>query len=52
MTLSSITRALYKAARISNNVCIAEKLVEGDPKPALRHFRNKLYFKVLGRFLK
>jgi len=50
--LNALTRALYQAARLSNKARIAGQLFRGNPKPLLRHERNRLYFRIFGRFLK
>jgi hypothetical protein len=50
--LSKLTRSLHQAARVSNDVRIAEKLVDGNPRPLLVHEKNRVLFRLFGRFLR
>jgi hypothetical protein len=50
--LSQITRAAYGAARLLNKTRILEAAAAGNPKPAAKYLRNRIYFKLFGRFLR
>ena len=50
--ISQITHILYHVARLSNRARIVGKLISGNPRPLLRHERNRLYFRFFGRFLR
>lgn len=50
--LAQLTRVLYHAARLSNKARIAGQLLRGNPTPLLRHERNRLLFRIFGRFLR
>ncbi len=52
MKLSKLTRSPYGLARLSNKARIAERFLEGNPAPLLKHERDKVYFRLFGRFLK
>lgn len=52
MTLSKITRGLYALAHASNKARIAEKLIEGNPRPLLVHEKNRMLFRLFGRVLR
>lgn len=47
-----LTRFLYAAARASNKARIAGQLLRGNPTPLLKHERNRLLFRLFGRFLR
>lgn len=49
--ISQIPRVLYGLARMSNGIRIAGRLSRGNPRPFLRHVRNRAYFRAFGRFL-
>lgn len=50
--LRQLTRFLYSAARASNKARIAGQLLRGNPAPLVKHERNRLLFRILGRFLR
>jgi hypothetical protein len=50
--LSKLTRTLYRAARVSNEARIAERVIEGHPGTLVKHLRNKLYYRAFGRCLR
>lgn len=50
--MGSITRFLYQFARASNAVRIAERTAGGHPETFVKHVRNKVYFRLFGRFLR
>jgi hypothetical protein len=50
--LSKLTRSFYQAARVSNEARIAERVIEGQPETLLKHERNKMLFRLIGRFLR
>jgi len=48
--LSRLTKFLYAAARLSNKARIVGPAVKDNPKPLLRHERNRLYFRFRPTF--
>jgi hypothetical protein len=43
---------LYQTARVANKIRIASAVLHGNAKPAARYLRNRVYFKLFGRFLR
>ena len=50
--LSKLTRALYGAARMSNEARVIERAVTGHPETILKHERNRLLMKFVSRFMR
>jgi hypothetical protein len=50
--LAHLTRALYRAARISNKVRMYAQAADGHPRHLITHLKNRVLFHVFGRALK
>ena len=50
--IAQLTRFLYHAARVANKARIAGQLLRGNARPLARYGRNRLYFRLFGRFLR
>jgi hypothetical protein len=52
MTLSALTRDLYRIARASNKLRILGSVAKGRPAPAIKYARNRAILGAVGRFLR
>jgi hypothetical protein len=49
---NSITRALYGAARLSNNLRVAGSVMRGHPETLANHIRNRGIMRVPGKLMR
>jgi hypothetical protein len=50
--LQQVVRKLYLLARAANKIRIADALARGNPNPLGTYLKNRLLFRIFGRFLR